>query len=553
MTKKTYKKGALLSSIIALLLCCTMLIGTTFAWFTDSAASGSNVITSGNLDIDVQYTLDGENWAELDGATDLFQKGLWEPGHTEVVLLRIANNGSLALKYAANMNIISETNGKTKDGKDIILSDILTVNTCTQQYTDKDGNVASGADIFPAMTFNGDGGVDGWIGYQTTAAFKEGNVLKNDKQLLPKESDYIAVKVDMAETVGNEANHNGIDIPEINFGVNVLATQYTHEYDSFGNQYDKDSEYGNSYIAAPQTATKVTDFAELKAALVTGGDIAIMNDIAVNETLSVAAPTVIYGQGNKLTFAGENSISMISATNALTIKGLVIDGQNKAYVADGTTAIATTAALTIEGCEIKNFNGTQLVRHSGNSAHAVVIKNTNIHDNNILGDSTSNRTGAGVLLYLDEAATLLDNVKIVNNTVANGNNTWGASNTFSSIIYGRNAGHTLTTKNITVTGNTAGPVYVGRSLAGSTVINFESGLIEHTSTITVFNSMTVGSGMTIKVSKINFSNVNSTIKSTLTNNGLIEADIVNGNTSRGEPIYTGTGTHTGTITGLTIQ
>ena len=97
MTNKHTKK-ALLSSALALILCFSMLVGTTFAWFTDNAVSGSNVIKSGNLDIAVQYTLDGKTWKDLDGATDLFQKGLWEPGHTEVVALRIKNNGSLALK-----------------------------------------------------------------------------------------------------------------------------------------------------------------------------------------------------------------------------------------------------------------------------------------------------------------------------------------------------------------------------------------------------------------------------------------------------------------------
>jgi len=132
MTKKSTKRSLLLS-VLSLLVCCSMLIGSTFAWFTDSVTSGSNVITSGNLDIEVQYTLDGTNWSNLQGATDLFSKGLWEPGHTEVVVLKIENKGSLALKYNANMNIFNETIGKTKDGKDIVLSDILTVSTLTQQ------------------------------------------------------------------------------------------------------------------------------------------------------------------------------------------------------------------------------------------------------------------------------------------------------------------------------------------------------------------------------------------------------------------------------------
>ena len=124
-------KRSLLMSALSLLLCFSMLLGTSWAWFTDSVSSGSNVIKSGNLDLDVQYTLDGKTWNDLDGAKDLFQKGLWEPGHTEVVALKITNKGSLALKYEASMNIIKETIGKNKDGGSIVLSEILTVSTLT--------------------------------------------------------------------------------------------------------------------------------------------------------------------------------------------------------------------------------------------------------------------------------------------------------------------------------------------------------------------------------------------------------------------------------------
>ncbi|MBE5731264.1 MAG: hypothetical protein E7350_04880, partial [Clostridiales bacterium] len=48
-TKKTVKK-ALLSSVVALVVSFTMLLGTTFAWFTDSAESKGNIIQTGTLD-----------------------------------------------------------------------------------------------------------------------------------------------------------------------------------------------------------------------------------------------------------------------------------------------------------------------------------------------------------------------------------------------------------------------------------------------------------------------------------------------------------------------
>ena len=246
MTNTKRTKRALLSSVVALLLCFSMLIGTTYAWFTDSVTSASNVIKTGNLDIEVEYTLDGETWNDLDGAGDLFQKGLWEPGHTEVVALKIENKGSLALKYVANMNIYNEIVGKNKDGGDIVLSEILTVGTLVQEANQV-------GEIAVELAFKNENM------YKGTAAFKASNVLEENQELLPGSAHYVIIKVDMAETVGNEANHDGVNVPSIEFGLNVLATQYTYENDSFGNQYDKDAAYDKLWNGSFDTAWYYAD------------------------------------------------------------------------------------------------------------------------------------------------------------------------------------------------------------------------------------------------------------------------------------------------------
>lgn len=265
MTNKTTKR-ALLSSVFALVLCFTMLLGTTFAWFTDSVTSGSNVIQTGNLDVEVEYTLDGKTWKKLDGANDIFQKGLWEPGHTEVVALKIMNTGTLSLKYTAQMNLISEVVGKSKAGDDIVLSDILTVSTLTQQANDAMGI----GDITLMLAFAG----ENKVAYQKTASFKDTNILGRDVEVLhPGDSHYVFVKVDMADTVTNEANHDGVNVPSIEFGMNVFATQYNAESDTFGNGYDA------------TTPILVTNAAEAQAAL----------DNAVPGTTIQLMPGVHYG------------------------------------------------------------------------------------------------------------------------------------------------------------------------------------------------------------------------------------------------------------------
>ena len=99
---KTMKstKRALLASVVALFLCFSMLLGTTYAWFTDSASSASNVITAGNLDVVLEYkTAWDDEWAPVEADTLLFNdEALYEPGYTEIVFLRVSNAGSLALK-----------------------------------------------------------------------------------------------------------------------------------------------------------------------------------------------------------------------------------------------------------------------------------------------------------------------------------------------------------------------------------------------------------------------------------------------------------------------
>ena len=273
-------KHALLTSVMALVMCVVMLVGTTFAWFTDTASTAVNKIQAGNLDIEVKYTLDGDNWNDLDGAADIFQKGLWEPGHTEVVALKFKNNGNLALKYSINMNIVDETVGINKSGQEYKLSDYLKVKTLSQE--------ASGiGDICIGMAFSARN--DG-LGYTNTANFKDATVLDHDLFLAPGEvGNYLIMKVYMPETVGNEANAISTEkAASINFGLNVVATQVPYEKDSFGNTYDKDATY------------PAANADELKSALATGGIVSVNKDIktdnigdTVADRVSIRKPTTL--------------------------------------------------------------------------------------------------------------------------------------------------------------------------------------------------------------------------------------------------------------------
>ena len=106
MTNRKSTKRALLGSVMAMVLCLAMLVGATFAWFTDTASTGVNKIQAGKLDVALEMKDAAGQWVSAEGKTLDFVKAaageqvLWEPGCTYTLPeLRVVNNGNLALKY----------------------------------------------------------------------------------------------------------------------------------------------------------------------------------------------------------------------------------------------------------------------------------------------------------------------------------------------------------------------------------------------------------------------------------------------------------------------
>ena len=220
MANKKTTKRALLFSLLSMLLSVSMLMGTTFAWFTDSVTSANNIIKSGNLDVELYYQVEGQNdWTMVGERTNIFKENaLWEPGHTEVIKLKVVNAGTLALKYQLGVNIASETGSVNVYGKDFKLSDYIKYGVVegAQDYT-RDAAVA--AVDATATKLN--------VSYATNAALEA------------KQESIVTMVVYMPTSVDNNANYaKGEAVPEIKLGLNLYATQYTFEKDSFDNQYD---------------------------------------------------------------------------------------------------------------------------------------------------------------------------------------------------------------------------------------------------------------------------------------------------------------------------
>lgn len=448
MTKANSTKKALLSSAFAILICVAMLIGTTFAWFTDTASTGVNKIQAGNLDIEVKYTLDGENWNDLDGATDIFQKGLWEPGHTEVVALKFKNNGNLALKYSINMNIVDETAGVNKFNQEYKLSDYLKVKTLSQE--------ASGiGDICIGMAFSARN--DG-LGYTATANFKDATVLDHDLFLAPGEvGNYLIMKVYMPETVGNEANAISTEkAASINFGLNVVATQIPYEKDSFGNTYDKDATYPVIVSNQQQANDAITNATDKKV------------NISIASGQTITLDNGIANEGDKsrdITFSGNGSQTVDAITNAVSAEGGQLNYQRgSSFTFENLTIQAGEGnfdgivcnELTFKDCTIKG----KLTLFGKATFINCVFDNTMANQYSIwtwggtdvtFEGCTFNTNGKAILLYGGADGKNPTNL-VVNNCIFNDRNNGAAGKAAIEIGNDYNATYTLTVKNATVNG-----------------------------------------------------------------------------------------------------
>ncbi len=224
MTNSKSTKRALLTSALAIVMCVAMLIGSTYAWFTDTASTQATRIKSGNLDIKLMYSTDMQEWAEATSETQLFENiNLVEPGYTQTVYVKLVNAGELALKYALNIDNRYESSGKNMDNVKFKLSDYL-----------KAGAVATDAafatrDAAQAAVAN----VASTIGKGVAVAVPNDGILESGD-----ETDAIALVIYMPTSVGNEANHKKNFQPYIDLGLTVNATQAPVESDSFNNQYD---------------------------------------------------------------------------------------------------------------------------------------------------------------------------------------------------------------------------------------------------------------------------------------------------------------------------
>ena len=307
-------KRALLTSVMALVMCVVMLVGTTFAWFTDTASTGVNKIVSGNLKVDIIgensdshiETLNFTKAGTVVG-TDAAAAILWEPGCRYLTEgFQIANKGNLALKWKAQVNkgttVANEGNFDLLDVIDFYL-------------------VTKAAD-----------------GTETATALDEftGNLKKTET------SDVYYIKGVMQTTAGND--YQGLTLDGI--GITVYATQDTVENDSFNDQYDKNAEI----VAVTPDSVATVDFTKsnavyhFAAGTYSGTTLTVKDNTntvfeaaegATFDNVTIKYDATRYGETDK-------------SDSSMTIKGFNVAGVLDVNCADGKLIVENNTAQKIK-------------------------------------------------------------------------------------------------------------------------------------------------------------------------------------------------------------
>lgn len=289
-------------SMGSILLSLIMLVGTTMAWFTDSASSGSYTITAGNLSAGKSVLYDADNngsrqaadsidWKALptqDDADNALFAGTYLPGDVKTVYLRLHNEGTLPTRYRISLQLLSDPNDASK--KLLYGCKVLHTQDARQSFVslplDEKANPGSydatdSLDLHSEKNYNA----------QSTTCVVE---LPNDS-----ETQYVALSIFRPAGDAVSAAAEG-EAPSVQVRLTVIASQYDPSSasavplawdgttatatDAFEKQTGEDGESSYYPIDTPEDLAGVGALlAKLQAAGTTECTLRLMNDIDLND------------------------------------------------------------------------------------------------------------------------------------------------------------------------------------------------------------------------------------------------------------------------------
>ncbi len=366
-------KRALIASALSIVVCLSMLVGSTFAWFTDSVSVVGNKIQSGTLDIELWETKYND-WMDQPGeegfvennitnSTDpIFSSDLWEPGYLAYTNLTVKNVGTLAAKIRATLVPVGEV------GK---LAEVIDVYVATVPLADNYDSYTIRQCFAGEWVTPWGGGMNMFDDYvKHVGTLKEVmekgidlGLYEGKSAVIEAGDEYqVNVALKMQETAGNEYQNQTAG----DFDIRIDATQATVENDYFDNQYDKDAVY--PVTSAAEAAEAMANAAPGSIVVVDSG---VTGEIVVPSTASDI--TVV--------FEGESvdKITLSDGATDITFIGADISAENAAdrlIQLSGNHGTLTLKNIELSGiANVKNGHAV-----SGGNGTTLVVDNCTISD-----------------------------------------------------------------------------------------------------------------------------------------------------------------------------
>ena len=277
-------KRALLVSALSFVLCLSMFVGTTFAWFTDEVTSANNVIVAGNLDVELYHSDKNVTDEKVDGSIKLFDDvALWEPGVMLWEELTVANEGNLALKYQLSLNVLNAT---VVDG--VSFTSMLKM-----------------AVVDAGFTYTRENIINSNVQWSDLASFTLSG------RLTANEENTYGVVIWWEPTDHDNMfnmNNGSTNTASVELGVNLLATQLAAEEDAFGNTYDEGA----------QLPEMIGDATTLAAAL-TANEEEIEVTLESDVNLPIGSLGQMTGGSGEYKLGGEDTQSIVIDLNGHTL------------------------------------------------------------------------------------------------------------------------------------------------------------------------------------------------------------------------------------------
>lgn len=322
-------KRSIAICVLTLIMCVSLLVGVTFAWFTDSITNSGNVIQAGNVDITWEYKTLGsdEAYAPVTAETPLFDEGtVWEPGLSKGYDFKVTNSGSLAADFKLTFeNVMS----------------------------------AGMADITEVLVVSVDSNVKGTV---KELSAKDAFIIESRIEAGAEKE--FSVEIKMLSSESQDVYQNAM----VSFDLGLYAKQ-TNE----------DAVYDDNYTDPSFDAVDTVN--KLIAAAPEGGVVTLPEDLELNDTLTVSQRALTINFNGAKLIGGDSSPALLvnSTASDLVIENAVIESSSET----GKHGLVISAGAT--GVEVRNCQFTG----SGNSS--IFVSGSSAADPVIIEDNTFTR------------------------------------------------------------------------------------------------------------------------------------------------------------------